>query len=101
MNKLVIFSIFLSTLTLSYGCDIHRLKKCEWYLVPEPQHKKLVEDGWVPLCARNYATKKQRCYFQAKLDFAEKIYGKKFRFVDIEFEEYPIPRKILSANSCE
>lgn len=83
------------------ACDPDRTKKCEWYLVPEPGHRHLVEEGWVSLCARNYQTKKQRCYFRAPIKFAEDIYGKPFRLSTMEYEKKPVPRKVLSVQICD
>lgn len=98
MSKILLFLV-LSGLTMA--CDPHRMRKCEWYLVPEPDHRHLVEAGWVSLCARNYVSKKQRCYFRAPLQFAEDIYGKTFRMSDMEFERKPVPRRVLSVKLCD
>lgn len=101
MNSLKLICIFVGLNLLGLqACDSDRQRQCEWYLVPEPDHRHLVEDGSVSLCARNYKTKKQRCYFRAPIKFAEDIYGKKIRLSNLEFEKKPIPRKILSVQTC-
>ncbi len=94
MTRLAILGIILLM-----GCDPNRHQKCEWYLVPEPDHIDLVEKGWVSLCARNYHNNKQRCFIQAKLDFAEKIYGKAFRFSNLELDDSH-PAKVKSIKIC-
>ena len=95
-----LFSAFAALLLLA-GCDPHRMKKCEWYLIPEPDHRHLVEPGWVSLCARNPVTRKQKCMFKAPLEFSEKVYGVKFRLSELDYEETPLPRKIKSIKACD
>lgn len=95
MSKILFFFIIILL-----GCDPQRHKKCEWYLVPEPDHIELVAKGWVSLCARNYQNNKQRCFIQAKLDFAEKVYGKAFRFSDLELDKSN-PNKVISIKICD
>lgn len=93
---LLIFFLVLQT-----GCDWHRLKKCEWYLEPEPEHRHLVKEGWVTVCARNYNTGKQKCYLKLKLKSAEAIYGKKVRYSELEISKTDFPKEIKSFKVCE
>ena len=98
MNSIAIFGILLTLM----ACDPDRLKKCEWYLVPEPDHKHLVSSDWVPLCARNYTTNKQKCYLKAKFDFAEQVYGKAFRYADMELDDSQgRPHRVLGIETCQ
>lgn len=99
--QLVRASCGLALLLALLGCDPEHKDKCEWYLVPELDHLHLVSGDWVPLCARNYETKKQKCYLTAKLDFAEKVYGKTFRFSSMELETGGPPRKIKELKLCQ
>ena len=96
MSKIILSLVIF----LSLACDPDRHNECEWYLMPEPNHIELVEKGWVSLCARNYVTNKQRCFIQGKLDFAEKIYGKAFRFTTLELDDSSYPQKVKSVKVC-
>lgn len=95
-----IFLIINTSLAL-VSCDPDRHRECEWYLVPEPDHRELVTKGWVSLCARNYTNNKQRCHLQAKLAYAEKVYGKAFRFTSLKLDKDSYPRKVLSIKACK
>ena len=86
---------------LASACDPDRHKQCEWYLMPEPGHREMVEKGWVSLCARNYVSNKQRCYLQAKLEYAEKVYGTPFRFTSLKLDKDTYPRKVISIKACK
>ena len=102
MNKAELKKIFyMSFVMLTIACDPQRLKKCEWYLVPEMDHKHLVEKGWVPLCARNYETGKQKCFLKAKIDFAEKVYGQPFIYDRMERDRSSRPHEVLSIETCK
>ena len=93
----------LGAMLIAFGisaCDPDRHKECEWYLVPEPDHRELVKEGWVSLCARNYENNKQRCYLQAKISYAEKVYGTPFRFTSLKLDKTAFPRKIISIKAC-
>jgi len=97
--------IYLTLVALIIGasltsCDFYRKKKCEWYMVPEPKHISLVKPDWVSLCIRNYTSEKQVCFYQAKVDFAEKMDGVKFRFVDMKIKEGTHPRVITDVKTC-
>lgn len=84
------------------GCDPYHKEKCEWYLVPEPNHVDLVEPGWVSLCARNYIVNHQKCYLRANLDYAKAVYGKPFRFATLKVREIgPYPREVESIKVCQ
>ena len=88
-------------LTLISSCDWLRKNKCEWYLVPEPDHAKTVEPGWVALCARNYVNNKQRCRLKAKMEFSKKVFGKPFRYSSLNVKEGTYPKEVLSVELCE
>lgn len=84
------------------GCDPHHQNKCEWYLVPEPSLIAEVDEGYIPVCARNYVINKQYCKLQTKYEFAKKVYGKKFRYNDMKLDlNSKFPRKIDSIKLCE
>ena len=82
------------------GCDPFRKKKCEWYLVPEPKHIDQVGMGFVSLCATNYILDRRRCYLQAKIELAEKMYGKPFRYSELELSEKEFPRTVVNVVEC-
>ncbi len=89
-------------LPLWAGCDPFHKEKCEWYLVPEPDHVDLVEPGWVSLCARNYVINKERCYLKSTLEFAKEVNGKLIRLSSLKVSETgPYPREILSVKTCK
>lgn len=101
MIKSLLFTIPFALVTL-FSCDPERKKECEWYLMPEPSLKSSVDPGFIPVCARNLTSNKQYCRLQAKIEFAKKFYGKKFRFVDMDIETSGrFPRKVLSIKTCE
>ena len=101
MSKLVHIAFVMTSLSL-IGCDINRKEKCEWYLVPEPDHVDLVEPGWVSLCARNYVNNKQRCYLRSTLEFAKAVHGKPFRYSTLKIREIgPYPREVESIKVCK
>ncbi|MCX6127944.1 MAG: hypothetical protein NTX25_02630 [Proteobacteria bacterium] len=84
------------------GCDYYHKDKCEWYLVPEPDHINMVEEGWVSLCARNYVINKERCYLKSTIEFAKEVNGKKFRLSSLKSNEQgPFPREVLSIKACK
>lgn len=86
---------------LGSACDPDRHKKCEWYLVAEPDQRDFVKPGWVSLCARNYVSNKQRCFIQAKFNFAEKVHGKAFKFTSLELDESIFPPRVVSIKPCK
>lgn len=79
---------------LTLGCDPNRERYCEWYLVPEPRHE--APAGYIPVCARNYTNNKQNCRLKATLAFAQRVYGKPFRYVDLEIAEGRFPRTVTA-----
>ena len=95
---LKIFGLFLF-LSVTLSCDSHRHKKCEWYLVPEPRDVKYVEQGWVTLCAKNYVSKRQRCYLKMKIDRAERVYNKTVTFSSLKLGKGAI-KEVLSYKEC-
>lgn len=87
---------------LSTSCDPDRKRKCEWYLVPEPDHIDRVDEGMIPVCARNFTNYRQYCRLQATLKFTEEQYGRRFRFVDMEIDKTgTFPRRVVSIKYCE
>ena len=99
-DKTVKICMVIFALTALQGCDPFRKDKCEWFLVPEPEHRHLVDKGWVSLCARNYELGKQKCYYTAKLKFAEDVYGKTFKLSTLKIDEDTFPRKVISIQTC-
>ena len=91
----------ISLLTLLAGCDPEHKKKCEWYLVPDTDRIKEAEQGLMRVCARNYIVNKEDCRLQATIDFAERAYTKKFRYVDMTVEHLGTPRKIETITYCD
>ena len=104
MNKgtLGLFGIVL-LLSLFFGCDPERKKKCEWFLEPEPELKGTVtKAGFIPVCARNFTNNKQYCRLQASMDFAKAVYGKKFKFVDMKIDSSGrFPKTVLDIKTCQ
>ena len=94
-------SSILFALFLLCGCDFYRKDKCEWFLVPEPDHASKVDPGWVSLCARNYENNKQRCLLKAKLPFAKAVYGKPFKYSTMKLGSGPFPKEVLSIKTCK
>ncbi len=93
--KLILCLAFLLT-----QCDPEGKKNCDWTLEPEPSLKGQSQDGFIPVCARNRVTMKQDCRFQTKLDYAKNIYGKNFKYIDIEVESPALPRTITKIKLC-
>ena len=44
---------------------------------------------------------KQDCRLQATLEYAEKVYGKKFRYVDMTVEKASLPRTVTKIKFCD
>ena len=78
------------------GCDFDHKKKCEWKMVPDIDRKEddSIDEGYIPVCARNYITKKQDCRLQATLEYAQENYGKVFRYVDLKIKSVALPRTV-------
>jgi len=84
------------------GCDWNHEKKCEWYLMPDPERIGKSDEGFIPVCARNLVINKENCYLQATLSMAQEYYGKKFRMVDVEIDRTGhFPRTVKSIKTCE
>lgn len=98
-KKISIVFIFSALLVLLSGCDPDRLKKCEWYLVPEKEHIDYVANGWVSICARNYVNKRQRCYLRMKIADAERVYNKPVKFSSLDLGSGAI-KEIKSYELC-
>lgn len=95
------FFLILSLLVFSYACDPEGRKNCDWVLEPEPKNIGKVEEGFIPVCARNRKTMKQDCRLQTTLEKAKNFYGKKFRYVDLEVKSVVIPRTITKISFCD
>ena len=86
---------------LTSACDVYHKNRCEWYLVPEPEHVDRVEPGWVALCARNYVVNRQRCNLKAKLSFAKAVAKKPFRYNSMRVKPGPYPKEVERITICE
>lgn len=93
----------LALAAILLGCDPEHKKKCEWYLVPDtdPARAGKVGEGYIPVCARNYETNKQDCRLQTTLKFAEKVYQRKFKYIDLKVKNVGIPRTIDEIEMCD
>jgi hypothetical protein len=98
-RQISIFFLFSTLIIMLAGCDSDRLKKCEWYLVPEKEHIDYVANGWVSICARNYVNKRQRCYLKMKIEDAERVYGKPVQFSSLDIGTGAI-KEIKSYDLC-
>ncbi len=88
--------LMLGALTL-FSCDPSHKKKCEWYLMPEPTLIGTSSPGYIPVCARNLTIDKEYCRIEATLEFAKSVYGKKFRFDDMEIDKSgKFPKKVIA-----
>jgi hypothetical protein len=74
--------------------------QCDWFIMPDPDRRELIEDGWATVCISNFVINKRKCYLKMKLDEAEAVYGQKFRYVDIEISRSGFPKEIKSYTSC-
>lgn len=97
-------ALFFLVVSLT-GCDLDNMKKCEWTLEPEADNiSKLSEsdrqDGFIPVCARNRVTNKQNCNLKAKLDFAKKVFQRKFKYTDLKIDkESKYPKTVQDIKS--
>lgn len=98
-NRWIIGSLLFLVPNL-LACDPQRLKKCEWYLTPNPKANSLMKVGWVSLCVSNFTLGRQRCYFTAKPDFVEKLNARPFRYSTMEYTD-TFPREIKSITPCD
>jgi hypothetical protein len=92
--------IILTSFGLS-ACDPEGKKDCAWTLEPEIKLEGTTDPGYIPVCARNRKTEKQDCRLQATVEFAKKIYGKKFRYVDMVIESPGLPRTVTDIKLCD
>lgn len=89
-----------AALTLS-ACDPDGKRDCSWVLEPEPKLIGTTEEGKIPVCARNRDKMKEDCRLQTNLDYAKKVYGRKFRYVDLRVNKASLPRTIDSIRFCD
>lgn len=99
MKYLKNIAIIMGSLILP-GCDPDGKSKCDWVLEPNPENIKRVDEGYVPVCARNRETMKQDCRLQATLELAKSTTGKKFRYNDMKLEKNGLPKTIKSIKYC-
>jgi len=83
------------------GCDPDGRKDCDWVLEPEPNNTQEVEAGYIPVCARNRKTMKEDCRMQATLEFAKKVYGRKFRLSEVEYSNKTYPKTVVDLTYCD
>jgi hypothetical protein len=91
----------LSLLISIAGCDPEGHKNCDWVLEPEPSLKDKVDPGYIPVCARNRVTLKQDCRMQTTIEYAKKVFKKKFRYVDLRIDNPGLPRTISNIKFCD
>ncbi len=101
MGKPVEKLIVLLSFVWVVGCDPDGRKDCDWVLEPEPNNVANVEPGFVPVCARNRKTMKEDCRMQATLEFAKKVYGRKFRLSEVEYSTKTYPKTISDLTYCD
>jgi hypothetical protein len=89
-----------ASLTLA-ACDPEGKKNCDWVLEPEAKLSGTTDEGFIPVCARNRHTNKEDCRLQTSLEYAEKVYGRKFRYVDMRVERLGLPRTIGTIKFCD
>lgn len=94
----VLAMLFVVTLL---GCDPEGKKNCQWVLEPEPDLIGKVDQGFIPLCARNRVNMKQDCRLQAKVEFAKEVSGRKFRYTDLKVQDVGVPRTITTVTFCD
>ena len=87
--------------SLSTGCDPERKNACEWYLMPNVVRQTRVDEGYIPVCARNLKIGKEDCRLQTTLKFATKVHQRPFRYVDMKVKTYGLPRTIDSIKFCD
>lgn len=96
-------AILLAMLILPFvaGCDPEGRKDCVWVLEAEETLAGTTSEGFIPVCARNRQTMKQDCRLQTTLDFAKKVQGRTFRYVDLRVASPGIPRTITDIKFCD
>ena len=102
-RKLLALGLLLQATCIVAACDVSHMDRCEWYLMPNPDQEWIskVDDGFIPVCARNLVINRENCNLQATLEFAESNYGKKFRYHDLELDTSgKFPRKVHGIKEC-
>lgn len=94
------FIIVLALVPLT-ACDPEHKEKCEWYLVPDVERIGQADEGYIPVCARNYVVNKQDCRLQTTQPFAEKVYQRRFRYTDLRIKNYRAPRTVEEIRFCD
>lgn len=87
-------------LLLTTGCDPEHKKKCEWYLMPDTSRIGQVQEGFIPVCARNLVVNREDCRLQSTLEFAKDAYNKKFIYDEMKVKNLSIPRTIEKIKFC-
>lgn len=101
--KIITIAVMGLLMVIVTACDLTHQERCEWYLMPNPDPEWIakVDEGYIPVCARNLVINRENCDLQATLEFAEGNYGKKFRYVDIEIDTSgKFPRKVSGIAEC-
>lgn len=97
-SKLIFLFPFLLNLV---ACDPEHRKKCEWYLMPDTTPERVVDEGFIPVCARNLVINRENCRLQMRFDEAKTAYGKKFRYTDLKLVAAINSHNIKSIKYCE
>ena len=84
-----------------FGCDPDGKRQCAWVLEPESKLDGTAQPGFIPTCARNRQTMKEDCRLQATLEYAQKVYGQKFRYVDLQLAKEGLPRTVEGIKFCD
>lgn len=93
--------ITIFILVCPISCDQDGKKQCSWVLEPEPKLAGSTEPPMIPVCARNRQSFKEDCRLQAPMAYAEKVYGRKFRYVDLKVSHSGIPRTVQHIQFCD
>jgi hypothetical protein len=83
------------------ACDPDGKKECQWVLEPEPTLKGTTDEGMIPVCARNRKSMKEDCRLQTTLEYAQQVYGRRFRYVDVRVESPGLPRTVKAIKFCD
>ena len=102
MRLLTITLFFFLGLTQS-ACDPEHRKKCEWFLIPDTARKDdpKIDQGFIPVCARNLVVNKEDCRLQATPEFAKSAWNKKFRYTDLKTDGIKLPQRVSQIDYCE
>ena len=95
------FAVLWGLSLMVLGCDSDGKKQCAWVLEPEPKLKGTTDPGFIPVCARNRGNNKEDCRLQTTLEYAQKIYGRKFRYTDLRVESPGLPRTVAGIKFCD